>query len=225
MPDKKNSLILYTDYLEQIEMLNNEQRGILLTALLALQNEDELPEMDSLTKLAFSFISADVRRNNEKYKAICEKRRVAGRKGGKKSKQTQANQANANDNDNDNDSDNDNDNDTVFDQGPSDEVPPAQTHTVPSLDEVKAYCIERKNGIDASKFFEYYQMREWKLANGGQMKDWKAAVRYWETREKKEARAKPTKFSNYQERSGTDWDALELAAIKKSMEEPVTELM
>lgn len=99
------------------------------------------------------------------------------------------------------------------------------THTPPTLDEVRAYCAERGNNVDPEKFVAYYELNGWVLSRGQPMRDWKAAVRYWETREKKEARAKPTKFSNYQERSGTDWDALELAAIKKSMEEPVTELI
>ena len=51
--------------------------------------------------------------------------------------------------------------------------------TPPSAEEVKAYCKERNNTIDAEHFIDYYEARGWML-NKGKMKDWKAAVRTWE---------------------------------------------
>lgn len=50
----------------------------------------------------------------------------------------------------------------------------------PTLEEVQAYCQERKNNIDAEHFIDYYQVRGWELSKGRKMKDWKAAVRTWE---------------------------------------------
>ncbi len=88
----KNNFVFYTDYFEQLEMLTLEQRGALITALMQYQRGDPVLEMDNVTKMAYMFISADIRRNNEKYQTVIEKRRAAGRKGGK---QSQANQANA----------------------------------------------------------------------------------------------------------------------------------
>jgi 5-methylcytosine-specific restriction endonuclease McrA len=55
----------------------------------------------------------------------------------------------------------------------------------PTLDEVRAYCEERHNGIDAQHFVDYYSRQGWMLSNGRKMKDWKATVRTWEQREKK----------------------------------------
>lgn len=49
----------------------------------------------------------------------------------------------------------------------------------PTLDEVKEYCIERKNNVDPQKFFDHYEANGWKVGKNS-MKDWKAAVRYWE---------------------------------------------
>lgn len=91
----------------------------------------------------------------------------------------------------------------------------------PSPDEVRAYCQERGNGIDADEFLDFYQARDWKLSKGLPMRDWKAAVRGWErrSRENKKANAVPTKFTNYEQRSDTDWDSLEQELIRKSMEE------
>lgn len=54
----------------------------------------------------------------------------------------------------------------------------------PTVEDVKAYCEERNNGIDAEYFIDYYTARNWILTNGKKMKDWRAAVRTWEHRKK-----------------------------------------
>ena len=47
------------------------------------------------------------------------------------------------------------------------------------MDEVKAYCKERKNNIDPERFIDYYTAKGWKIGKHP-MKDWKAAIRTWE---------------------------------------------
>lgn len=54
--------------------------------------------------------------------------------------------------------------------------------TPPTLEEVKAYCLERRNNINAGSFIDYYQSKGW-LVGKTPMKDWKAAVRTWERRQ------------------------------------------
>ena len=54
----------------------------------------------------------------------------------------------------------------------------------PTVEEVAAYCRERRNGIDPTAFIDYYQQQKWKLSNGNPMSDWRAAVRNWEHRHK-----------------------------------------
>lgn len=49
----------------------------------------------------------------------------------------------------------------------------------PSVEEVRAYCLERKNGINAEQFVDYYESNGWKVGKN-KMKDWKASVRTWE---------------------------------------------
>lgn len=49
----------------------------------------------------------------------------------------------------------------------------------PTVDEVRAYCLERNNGIDAEKFIAYYTSNGWKVGKNP-MKNWKAAVVTWE---------------------------------------------
>jgi DNA-binding transcriptional ArsR family regulator len=54
----------------------------------------------------------------------------------------------------------------------------------PTLDDVKSYCIQRNNNIDAEAFLDFYESKDWKIGKN-KMKDWKAAVRTWERREVK----------------------------------------
>ena len=54
----------------------------------------------------------------------------------------------------------------------------------PTVEEVKAYCEERGNGIDPESFVSYYAQQGWKLSNGNLLRDWKAAVIQWEHRDK-----------------------------------------
>lgn len=63
----------------------------------------------------------------------------------------------------------------------------------PSLDEVTAYCTERNNSIDPEGFIDFYTSNGWKVGKNP-MKDWKAAVRSWEQRDKRPAKKKPGRF-------------------------------
>lgn len=51
----------------------------------------------------------------------------------------------------------------------------------PTLEEIKAYCTERKNSVDAENFFNFYESKGW-LVGKNKMKDWRASVRTWENK-------------------------------------------
>lgn len=53
----------------------------------------------------------------------------------------------------------------------------------PSPEEVTAYCMERGKGVDGARFHDYYTANGW-MVGKNKMKDWKAAVRSWEQKEK-----------------------------------------
>lgn len=50
----------------------------------------------------------------------------------------------------------------------------------PTVDDVAAYCAERKNGLDAAQFVDHYTANGWVQGRGKPIRDWKAAVRTWE---------------------------------------------
>ena len=63
------------------------------------------------------------------------------------------------------------------------DVPQARTRTTrftpPTLEEVRSYCAERNNNVDAQRFVDYYTSNGWQVGKN-KMKDWRAAVRTWE---------------------------------------------
>lgn len=87
----KNSFVLYTDYINQIELLDVEQRGVLFTAIMYYSSGAELPEMDAVTAMAFSFIKTQLDKDVERYNKTVESRREAGKKGGRPPKEEKNN--------------------------------------------------------------------------------------------------------------------------------------
>jgi len=83
------------------------------------------------------------------------------------------------------------------------EAPPragARTRTTarfapPAAGEVRHYCAERGNGLDADRFVDYYASNGWKVGKNP-MKDWRAAVRTWERFQSPQARAGPPQGEN-----------------------------
>lgn len=64
----------------------------------------------------------------------------------------------------------------------------------PSVEEVADYCFERGNTVNPETFVDFYSAKGWMLGKN-KMKDWKAAVRTWERKEKEQPN-RPQK-SNY----------------------------
>ena len=60
----------------------------------------------------------------------------------------------------------------------------------PTIHEIKDYCKERKNNIDAEYFFNYYESKGWMIGKTP-MKKWQAAIYTWEKHEKEFNADKP----------------------------------
>lgn len=82
------------------------------------------------------------------------------------------------------------DKDSVVDDS-GEESPTTKTKrkrfTPPTVEEVQAYCRERKNNVNAQRFVDYYTANGWK-AGRNPMKDWKACVRTWEQNQRPQTR-------------------------------------
>lgn len=67
----------------------------------------------------------------------------------------------------------------------------------PTVEEIRDYCIERKNNVSAQYFYDYYEANGWKVGKNP-MKDWRATVRNWERRDFYSQNSNRNVQSNYQ---------------------------
>lgn len=211
----KGSFIIYTDYADAMEDWTDEEAGIFLKALMQYAQTNKVPAIKNrVVKSVFNLARKQMDKDAQKWAETVAKRKEAGRKGGEasasKRKQTQANeskgkQAQANQADNDNVNVNVNSINVINNKGRS-----APNFKKPTIEDVKSYCEERRNGIDAQSFIDFYDARGWKLTKGVGMKDWKAAIRTWEKNRKSNAQKVKPPERDY------DFDALELKLLNSN---------
>lgn len=82
MSNRKKSFLLHIDSLEILNDLSDEQAGKLFKAIYSHQIDENI-ELDQITKMVFLPFRNQFERDNEKYAKTCERRAIAGSKGGK----------------------------------------------------------------------------------------------------------------------------------------------
>ena len=182
MTTKKKSFLLHIDSLDILDDLSNGQAGVLFKAIKAYQHEEDFP-LDSIVKIAFSPFKNQFLRDDEKYTKTCERRAIAGSKGGKqkvanasKCKQELANVAD-NKNKNKNKTKNKSDNEITIGRF----SPPSDIETV-SYFESKG-----SNNVEAEKFWNFYDSKNW-FVGKNKMKKWQSAANGWISRNKTDSK-------------------------------------
>lgn len=97
--------------------------------------------------------------------------------------------------------DNDNENERIVDDSwtireKSMPEPKTRRFVKPTVDDIRAYCLERGNGINPEAFFDFYESKGW-VVGKSPMKDWKAAIRTWEQKKGFKAKPKKSKEQDY----------------------------
>ena len=227
---KKDSFVLYTDYLQHIRLLSPEEKGVLFEAILLYAAGEEIPFLSPAAEMAFSFIRSKMDVDAERYEKTCKARKEAGKLGGRpkasgysenqdKAKKANGfldNQSKAKKPDNEYDHDNDLKENTLKGVKEKRFAPPTKA-------EVEEYCREKGYGVDADRFIDFYESKGWYVGKN-KMKDWKAAVRNWSRSQRQESTAEagkrqgkaatPNRFHNFQERD-YDFSELQKALINK----------
>lgn len=210
----KSSFLMYIDWNDMIEELDDQSRGQLLLAIMRYQSGAELPKMDIGAKVAFAQIRNQFRKDEEKYSRTVANRSAAGKLGGRpkanafaekqkkqmlfeesSTKQTEAKKA-------------DNVNDNVLKENTLKGVK-EKRFAPPTPENVRGYCREMGyTNVDAERFVDFYAAKDWMIGKN-RMKDWKAAVRNWARQDHSSAAGKQKKnaFLNFDDR-GTDYDAM-----------------
>lgn len=180
---------LFVDYLDAIEPLGDAERGRLFTSLLEYARTGAAPQLSGNERFLFPMMRAQIDRDIAALEEMSSIRSESGKKGGRPKKQEESKKAiGFSESKKSKDKDNDNDKDKIKEKvekktGKADASRRSTTFQKPSPEEVEAYCKERGNNVDARRFYDFYESKGW-LVGKNKMKDWKAAVRTWECREK-----------------------------------------
>ena len=75
------------------------------------------------------------------------------------------------------------------------EKPKRKNFVKPTVEEIEAFCKEKKYTVNAQTFFNYYEANGWKVGRNA-MKSWQAAVQNWNAREKSGGKAAGTIWAN-----------------------------
>ena len=187
----RDSFIMYNSFFEPVRDLEDGQLGQLFRAIFAdrMGEDSESHLADSAVRMAFRFISEQFKRDDAKYNEVVSSRREAGKAGAVKRWQGMSK---------------DNKNSKCHPEIPKDsknalnvyvdvndikekiitekKSTPARFQR-PTLPEVEMYvAMMGYEGFNAQHFWSYYESIGWKVGKNP-MKDWKAAVRSWRSKD------------------------------------------
>lgn len=199
---------VFTENSEMVELLSDEDAGKLLKAMFRHAKGADPGEMPMATQILYMVMAGQADRMEEAYQ---EAQRMRSERAKKAASARYSLQEDAqacsrmptNTNTNTNTKTN------------------TKTKTIrfvrPTLEEVTAYCEERKNNVDATKFIDFYESKGWKVGDQP-MKDWKACVRTWERRNDVKQTStgtvwKPGSFGDFNQRKPGDPDYKDLDEI------------
>lgn len=183
---------LYHSYLKSVEPLNDAERGRLFTACLTYSMTGAEPDLRGNERFVWPTIREQIDRDTKKYSDFCKKQQENIRKrwdttvydgtsgipdDTKHTKHTKEKEK-----EKENILSSPNVEDSIA------RTPARKRFTPPTLAEVTAYCRERQNAVDPQRFIDYYTANGWKVGKNS-MKDWKAAVRTWEGKQRDSATA------------------------------------
>lgn len=174
----------YYDWIEQTAALSDAERGRLFIAVLEYARSGLEPKLDGRESILFPVFRATIDRDNKIAKTNAQNGALGGR-GNKATeselKRNKATESELKPTQEKRHKTQEKDKDKDYDKDESKKA--HGRFAPPSVEEVVSYCRERKNGVDAQRFVDFYASKGWKVGNNP-MKDWKAAVRTWEGRDR-----------------------------------------
>lgn len=187
-------LKVFTDFEEAIEPINDAEAGRLFRAMLKYARTGETPQFSGNERYVWPTAKLHIDREV----AFSEKqRRNATKPIEAKPSQTMPNEAKPSQTCQ-KDKDKDKEYKETLPNGSAKKTGGA-VFTPPTVEMVKAYCLERGNRVDSQRFVDFYASKGWRVGNQP-MKDWKAAVRTWEQRDTDTPRGRERNtLKNYRE--------------------------
>lgn len=218
-------MILHAEYFEYIRLLSEAEAASLWGLLDAFVNGGDVESLSrqasAAVQITFKVISERAGREMQRCEAITRRNRENGKKGGRPKKAEEENRTETEENP------------TETQQKPNDNpknlipipipIPIEKEKSIkeksrfkkPTVEEVEAYCRERGNSLSAQGFINYYDSVGWVIGKDKPMRDWRAAVRTWEQRDKKTVAKSQqgNRFHNFEQRK-IDYDAILRAELE-----------
>ena len=210
--EKMKYLKVFTDFQELMEPLDFEERGRLFTAMIAYAEDGRLAELSGNERFVWAMARRIIDREAEIYEEKvssaerargCKRKPAADTKvdpmvetmvGSKPERLEPDPLPLVSDKEYDHEEEKEEEHDKEHEQEyvcMTKENAPAEAGThIPTREEIKAFCEERKNGIDGDYFFDYYAATGWRVGQNP-IRDWRALVRAWEQRDKQQGQLPP----------------------------------
>lgn len=200
----RDSMVFYRSFFEAVEDLPPEDFKQAVTAIMRYALDGTADDVKGVAKSILIMARPQIDKNNKRYEN--------GTRGGRKPNDNQtitkaepkciSPKPNVNVNDNVND----------IKENTLKSVK-EKRFAPPTPEDVREYCREKGLNVDADRFVDFYESKNWYVGKS-KMKDWKAAVRNWarSQSQRQESTAKGAekprnRFANFQQRD-YDYDAL-----------------
>ncbi|MDY4755259.1 MAG: DUF6291 domain-containing protein [Candidatus Faecousia sp.] len=200
----KPGVMFYFEIRPCIKRLTLEEKGQLFEAILDYGEFGAIPKVDGAVGVAWDFIQQRLDRDTGRYDERVEQTKyaVAVREAKKKGIQlppfekwrllsdeererllSDDNERYPNSTSNSTSNSTTISNSTENKESVADKPPTSYRFSPPSVADVLAYCTENGYHVDPERFVDFYTSNGWRVGKNP-MKDWKAAVRSWERKEK-----------------------------------------
>lgn len=221
----KDSFIFHLENAEDLEDLTLEEQGMILSALIHYTQTGEEPVFeDRAVRAAWRPIFRRLKSDVEYYEERCERNAANGAKGGapkgnQNARKNNPEQPKTTENNPEqpktslSDSDTDIDTDIEKKKVPTEpKKKSAERFTPPTAEEVREYCHEKSlTNVDPQQFVDFYASKGWKVGNQP-MKDWRAATRNWNSRQKSPPLMSKNQFLQFEQHN---YDFAELSRRAK----------
>ena len=170
-------LKIFADMEETLSLYSDEERGRLLSAMMAYSFRGEEPEFTGAER----FVWPMLRNHIDSCENRSEKMKANGKCGGRPESKPEANESKTEQTDSKTKpiQEQDHEQEHVHDQDHKSTRGKRTRFVPPTPEEVQAYMLEQGGTyIQAAKFHAHYASKGWKVGREP-MKDWKAAARGW----------------------------------------------
>lgn len=184
---------LYMSYIQSLSPFTDEERGKLVMAMMLYAATGEIPQFEGNERFMWPSLQMQIDRDIENYKVRCAKNKENGAKGGRPPKNRtviteterlleEPKKPNKNEKKKEKKKEKDKENSVA------DKPPKRHVFSPPTVAEVREYCLSEGYIVDPDRFVDYYTSNGW-IVGKTKMKDWKAAVRNWSGKDKKNGKA------------------------------------